>query len=1255
MPRWTEEQTAAIRARGENLLLAAAAGSGKTTVMVERILSLIAEGVSVDEMLIVTFTRASAADMRAKLTDRLSALADGGDAHCRERLARLESASISTIHAFCTALLRTHFEAAGVDPAFRILDDAENAVCEDAAVDEALEAAYARMDENLARLDFGRGPKKVRELAVELYHGVADRPDPEAWMAQAERMARGDGKVWLAELTRAARQQLRQAIAYSESGIRLALQSDGTPAYADALNADIEALEALLTLDYDDLRKALAAFKQVTPKTPRKPKGVEWPEAVLALREQVKGVRDAAKKCVESAAKLLRYEREQAVSDMREDADCMAALFDLVRDIARRHGARKAEKSALTFSDLEHMALELLRQDEVASAVRARYRYVFVDEYQDTSDVQEELVSRIARTDNRFMVGDVKQSIYRFRQAEPALFLNCYRRYGAGDGGRLIALTRNFRSRPAILELTNRVFERAMNGGDAEIEYDALSRLNPGAQFEGQDPPVELILLAKRGLDGGADPAEEPEDADELAELTHVEREAAVVAGRIRRLMAEQPELHYRDIAVLTRAGRTVIPAMLTALLDAGIPAYAEGSAGYFDAMEVQVFLAYLTLVENHRRDEALIAVLRSPMQRISSPELALIRAEAREGAFCDAVAAYAEHDNDLGRRLATFLRDLENDRVLSRSMPLPRLFSEIWRRTGFADALLALPGGKQRKANLDRLSARAAQYEANQSGGLTGFLRYAERMRARGDDEVAHTVGEAYEVVRLMTVHKSKGLEFPVVFGVGLGKRFRVERSGDGLLAHRELGLGMAHVDPALSTRRETIAHLAIARRRQAEDRAEELRILYVLLTRAKERLILIGGVDSAPRKMNLWRIAVDEPSVYGCALDVILPALLAAPGGEAAISPEGPEFSGVTEAPVDGMEFDGKAARAAEVTADGMESVAGKERVAEAVPGALENQAGATVPDEAPYAVHTGCVRLGDADVWVRWLEEEKIQPVEPAEQARRSSVARSLLEAADGVYRPQVRDEALLEAMSWRYPREMDVKKPIKLTASGLLRELEGPDVVPELAPRPLFMTEEGMTGAEKGSAVHAAMQNLDYGRLREAAPVRLSLLGGAVPEDGRAALTSMRRELTRQLDEMRARGILTEKQREVVPEAMLARFFAGETGRRILAAEVLHREWPFNLRMEAEDALAESERGDYAGTMILVQGTIDLCFIEDGQWVLVDYKTDRSTDIEELKAHYRNQLALYATALERITGIPVKQRLLCLLRRGMVLEL
>lgn len=1187
MPRWTDEQAAAIEARGENLLLAAAAGSGKTTVMVERILSLIREGASIDDMLIVTFTRASAADMRAKLTEKLSLLADAGDAHGRDQISRLESASISTIHAFCTSLLRTYFETAGVDPAFRILDEAENAVCEDAAVDEAMEAAYARMDDGIKALAFGRGTQKVRELAVNLYHSMQDRPDPDGWMRSALELAQGDGEVWLQELTRAAATHLRRAAAFSRASAKIALQQNGTPAYADALNEDIFALENMCGMHYTAMRDAVTGFKQATLKTPRKKKGEELPEEVELLREQAKKLRKQAADAVKKAAKLLRYDADEAMADIHADIPAQQALFALVQDIADRHAVRKAEKSALTFSDLEHKSLELLRRPEISEAVRLRYQYVFVDEYQDTSDVQEELVSLVARENNRFMVGDVKQSIYRFRQAEPALFLDCYRRYGAGNGGRLLALTRNFRSRSSILDFTNCIFEHSMVGGESEIEYDDLARLNPGAEFSDEHPPIELHLLAKQGLAGTDDTEEDPED--ELAELTHVEKEAAVVVERIRMLMARNPKLKYRDIAVLTRNRKSVVSTMLSALLDAGIPAYAEGSAGYFDAVEVQVFIAYLTLVENHRRDEALIAVLRSTMQRLTTPELALIRAESREGSFYDAVKAYAQHDNDLGRRLAVFLQSLEIDRKLSRSMPLAKLFTEIWRRTGYADSMLALPGGKQRRANLQRLAARAAQYESNQSGGLTGFLRYAERMKARGDDEVAHTVGEADDVVRLMTIHKSKGLEFPVVIGVSLGKNFWKQSGEDNLLTHRDMGMGMAHVDAEISTRRDTIARMAIANRRQSEEHAEELRILYVLLTRARDRLILIGGVSNAMHALDRWRVGAEEPTMYSNALDILMGALMTHPGADAAIDPHG-----------------------------------------------------------------FGRMQVGTADVSIRWLDEAGVAAAEAAQQSRRREASRALLEAADGVYQPPERDEALLRAMEWRYPHENAVKQPIKLTASGLLRQLEGPEVVPELAPRPLFMTEEGMTGAEKGSAVHAAMQNLDLDRLREAAPVQMSLLGVAA-EDSRAVQRALRKEISRQLDDMRERGVLTPAMREVVPEALLARFFAGETGRRVLAAETLHREWSFNLRMRAEDALSPAEMEAFSGTIVLVQGTIDLCFIEDGQWILLDYKTDRTTDIDEIKAHYSRQLQLYATALQRITNIPVRQKLLCLLRREMIISL
>ena len=1187
MPRWTDEQRTAIEARGENLLLAAAAGSGKTTVMVERILSLIREGASIDDMLIVTFTRASAADMRAKLTEKLSEMADMGDAHGRDQISRLESASISTIHAFCTSLLRTYFETAGVDPAFRILDDAENAVCEDSAVDEAMEIAYARMDEGMKRLTYGRSTEKVRELAVELYHAMQERPDPDAWMRHALELAAGDGSAWQAELTRAAGVLLKRAIAFSQAGVMVTMKPDGTPAYADALNDDIAMLEAMVGMDYAAMREYAGRFKQVTPKTPRKPKGMDWPQPVLELRDQVKNLRTQAADAVKKAAKLLRYDPEEAMQDIREDVPAMEALFALVQEIAERHAQRKAEKSALTFSDLEHKSLELLRRPEIADAVRLRYQYVFVDEYQDVSDVQEELISRVVRADNRFMVGDVKQSIYRFRQAEPALFLDHYRRYGAGEGGRLIALTRNFRSRSSILDLTNCVFEHAMIGGESEIEYDELARLNPGAEYEGAHPPIELHLLAKRGLQDAAEAEDDKEDA--LEEMSHVEKEAAVAVAEIRRLMAEDPSLKYRDIAILTRTGRSVVPVVLSALLDAGIPAYADGSAGYFEAVEVQVFLAYLTLIENHRRDEALIAVLRSQMQRLTTPELALIRAESREGSFYDAVRAYALHDNDLGRRLAEFLRMLEMDRTLSRSMPLARLFTEIWQRTGYADAMLALPGGKQRHANLQRLAAKADQYEANQSGGLTGFLRYAERMKARGDDEVAHTVGEADDVVRLMTVHKSKGLEFPVVIAVGLGRGFRTERGEDSLLVHRDLGLGMAHVDAKLATRRDTIARLAVGNRRQTEEHAEELRILYVLLTRAKHRLILIGGVNHARKALDRWYVGAAEPTMYASELDVLMSALIGLPGAAEALDPDG-----------------------------------------------------------------FGRLQTGTAQVNVHWWDETAITAAEAAHQKRRKDVTRALLEAADGVYQPEVRDESLLQAMRWQYPYKNAVKQPIKLTASGLLRQLEGPDVIPELAPRPVFMTEEGMTGAEKGSAVHAAMQNLDLERLRDIAPVQMSLLGPAA-EDSRMTQRALREDISCQLDEMLMKGILTPAMREAVPEAMIARFFAGETGRRVLAAETVHREWSFNLRMRTEDALSPEEWTAFEGTVVLVQGTIDMCFIENDEWILLDYKTDRSSDIDEIKAHYTRQLQLYATALERITGIPVRQKLLCLLRRGMILEL
>ena len=522
-PKWTDEQLSAIEARGENLLLSAAAGSGKTTVLVERVLRLVLEdGADVDRMLVVTFTRAAASDMRAKLSKKLGERAAAGDARCREQTLRLERASITTLHAFCADFLRTHFEAAGVDPAFRVLDDAIARQLLDEALDEALEAAYEAGGEELLRLDYGRGPKDVRALTEALVKVLEERPEPEKWLAEAcgcgpERLA-----LWAGELTRGAKRDVAKA----RTSLLQARALPGCPPhYAAAIEKDLAMLDELAAIDeYDPLARAMAEVRFARAAGGRKSEPVD--EGAL---EAVKRLRESAKDALKKAA-LMDHPAAQAFADMRALEPELRTLGALAMDASRRFEEKKAEQSGLTYADLERRALDALRNDDVAASVRERFDYVFVDEYQDTSDIQEAIVARVCRADNRFMVGDVKQSIYRFRMAEPKLFLDKYERFRRGEGGRLIPLTRNFRSRPTVLSFVNLVFERAMTGGDSEIVYDELARLNPGNPDAEPGAPVEIHILDRAAGDG----------ADEaVAELKGAEREGLFIARQIRRMMAD--------------------------------------------------------------------------------------------------------------------------------------------------------------------------------------------------------------------------------------------------------------------------------------------------------------------------------------------------------------------------------------------------------------------------------------------------------------------------------------------------------------------------------------------------------------------------------------------------------------------------------------------------------------------------------------------------------------------------------------------
>lgn len=1101
----TDEQQTAVEARGENLLLSAAAGSGKTATMVERVRRLAEEGADIDRMLVVTFTRAAAADMRQKLTRALGERAATGDARCRDQLVRLERAPITTLHAFCAEFLRENFEAADVDPAFYILDEDDARLMLDDALGEALESGYQRGGASLERLDYGRGPAGVRAAADALIHFLDGRPEPEEWLKGA---LAGDKDAWTREIVDAARRDVGMALISLRQTCTLPLP----PHYVNAIARDILRLEEMLQEHgYERLRGLLSDFDLTVPRG----RNADYdPDAI----EEAKNLRDAAKKAL-AGSSILSLPLAIALPDAMDTLVGAEALVEIALDARNRFDEMKRERGALTYADLERCTLSALAVDAVADAARARYEYVFVDEYQDTSDVQEAIIRRVARVGRLFMVGDVKQSIYRFRQAEPKLFLEKYTAYANKDGGRLLPLTRNFRSKKSVLDFVNAVFERLLIGKDSEIAYDERARLRPGDEHADPGMPVEVHLVEGQGEN----------------ELTQAEREGLLIAQEIRRMMAADKTLCYRDFAILTRQGASAFSALTPMLIAQGIPAYADGGGGYFDSLEVRMTLSLLRLIDNFRRDEDLIAALRSPVCALTLEELAQIRLSKREGAYSDAVRACAAETGDLPEKLRGFLSTLDAWRLRAGAMALDDLVRTVMDESGVYAYAGALPGGAQRQANLDLLVVRAGNYDRDVSGSVNRFLTYAEGIRARGVGDAAQALGENDDVVRLMTIHHSKGLEFRVVFGARLSSRVRTERAEDTILCHPALGIGLMRFDSALRSRRNTLSRAAIVERYKRESLAEELRVLYVLMTRAKERLILTGTVKNLERARALWRAAAEMPMLAGSMLDMTMSAL-------------------------------------------------GERTLARLFPHPASDF---NPPDFAP---------------------------------------ARATITVDPDAY-----DPILAENYAWVYPYKGAEEMPLKLTASGLMRGIDGPQNREPLAERPLFLQEGGMTAAERGTACHRAMQLLN-----------LTALDGL---SGRMLIAAVRN----QLDAFANEHLISDEQLDAVSPTMLAHFLESETGLRLRAAKEIRREVRFNLMMPASEALTRAESGGETGE-VLVQGTIDLCFLEDGKWVLVDYKTNRTDDLAAIKEHYALQLELYRKALEKITKIEVKEKILALIAQG-----
>ena len=1238
---WTTEQQQVIDLRNRNILVSAAAGSGKTAVLVERIVKIITDKnhpVDIDHLLIVTFTNAAAAEMRERIGNAIEKALDEqpGNEHLLRQLTLIHNAQITTIDSFCLYVVRNHFHEIDLEPNFRIGDEGELKLLREDVLGRVLEQNYEEPSEAFS--DFvegyasGRTDAALNEMILQLYEFSRSYPWPEKWLDsfvgiyRIENREELDRAEWLAPLTenicfvlKDCEQLLKQALAITQ-------QDDGPDMYEKAVQSDLEKYEGLSRLtSFCELSGALSDIKYDRLASSR---GFEGDPDKLEL---VKSLREQAKDVVKKLCKQYFFcSPEMMIEQLERTEPMLEEVVRLTKQFADEFAAAKRRKNLVDFHDVEHFALQILVDEETEKAkktaeeFRDTFEEIMIDEYQDSNEVQETLLRSISREErgenNIFMVGDVKQSIYRFRLARPELFMKKYDSYSLEESTtQRIDLHKNFRSREEVLTCTNDIFYKIMVRSLGNVEYDAEAALYPGASYPVSADFTPEILLA--------------DSNDELLEDTELSDkktlEAKIVAEEIRHLMKTQPvtdkatgELRaarYSDIVILLRSLSGWADSLVEVLNGNGIPAHTVSSTGYFSTVEVQTVLSMLRLLDNPRQDIPMAAVLRSPMAGLTDEELAVLRLEDGSVPFHEAVLELAEglyeedgqkeisdseadseadqkqgrnadgkKEDDIEttahRKLLKFYKKYRQLRQLVPDTPIHELIEIILRETGYGHYVAAMPAGSRRTANLNMLLEKAAAYEKTSYKGLFHFVRYIDELQKYDVDfGEADMVGENEDVVRIMSIHKSKGLEFLIVIVSGMGKNFNKQDTRSKMVLHPELGIGLDYMDGKKRIKSPTIAKKAIAKQIELENLGEELRVLYVALTRAKEKLILTGTLKDAPEKLEFFRQqanlskAADRPLSYltreGASgyLDWILPAVLSY-----------------------GDKYPVRIVEAAELVLD-----------------EVENQ-------------------LEQNEDLTERIEE---------------------IEAADTQLVGQLK-----QRFSQRYPYQVDVLRKNKYSVSELKHramrekfEAEQEETIPAFLEEPvtptipLFIQRQGSVeqetpnrGALRGTAVHRVMECYDF---------------------------ASEKSVHEQMEAMEKEEKIIADMRALVKEQIVADFVSSETGRRMALAQrggALYREKPFVMgfteeelenygfgvgsntdsceniyeKTDSDQEKEEQQKVRHEEDLTLIQGIIDVFWIEKDGIVLLDYKTDRVQQTKELIDRYETQLKLYADALERV---------------------
>ncbi|MGG7161489.1 helicase-exonuclease AddAB subunit AddA [Clostridium baratii] len=1233
--KWTKEQLKAIDTRRCNLLVAAAAGSGKTAVLVERIIKIVTDEknpVDIDKLLVVTFTSAAAAEMRERIAAAITKALERNPSSksLQRQLTLLSRANITTMHSFCLDVIKNNFHTIDLDPAFRIGDETEGTLLKNEILDEMFEDYYEKDDMeffNLVEAYSGsKDDEKLKEMVLDLYRFSMSGPWPEKWLTEkAEEfnissLEELDKTVWVEVLKNDINMEVDSFINLYYKAIEMINDTEGIEEYLDTFNDELsriinlkESLELGLSEIYDKLFKI--SFGRLKSIRKNKVSDVDAQNLVKSIRDEVK------KKICKLQDDIFMLSPTEMLEGINLTYPFMKKLSEITLEFSKRFSERKKEKNMLDFNDLEHLCLKILIDktedgDIVPSKVSENFMELFdevlVDEYQDSNNVQEAIINLVSRknTDNPnvFMVGDVKQSIYRFRQAKPELFLEKYNTYSRNDEGKnkVIQLYKNFRSREEVINAVNYIFKEVMSINVGELEYTEDEALNLGANFkelneEGayKGGEVELHILDKNITS-------ENEDEDE-EDIDSINLEARVVARRINELMSQANEekfrvldketgeyrpLKYKDIVILLRATKNWSEIFLDELGLSGMPVYADTGSGYFESIEIRTIMSLLKIIDNPLQDVPMIAVLKAPFARFNAEELADIRMIDKSKYFYENILEIVNGDievsEELKKKCSIFIENLNKWRNKSVYTPIDEFIWYLYMDTSYYGYVGAMPNGVLRQANLKILFQRAKQYEETSFKGLFNFINFINKLRkSSGDMGSAKILGENEDVVRIMSIHKSKGLEFPVVFLAGAGKQFNLMDLNNRILHHDDLGFGPDYIDLEKRISYSTLPKEAIKKKIKLETLSEEMRILYVAFTRAKEKLIITGATRDIDKTVEKW---VQAASVE-----------------KSKISPA--------------------------------EVLKGKSYLDWIGMALCQHKDGEPLRER--IGVSSGIAKDGLSTWKVNLWDSNNLFVEKNLEAVDEISIDEELFINS----RAETVDKEIARRLGYEYKYLDSTIIKSNISVSDLKKagyetsdEYRGESLFkekPVLKPR-FLQEKKGLSAAERGTAMHFVMQKIDYDRVDTLENIKM------------------------QLEEMLQNELLTKDEFKAINPYKIYNFFKSDLGKNILKVYneggIIHRELPFFTRISASKVKEDISEESY-NEEVRLQGVIDLFFELDGEIILVDYKTDYVEDNieEEMNRRYKIQLDYYSDAIKKITGKVVNKRYLYLFYIDKAIEL